>query len=563
MARAISNDRRIPWIATWLFFSITWVGQDYFSPQAVNFLFFLAFMNILLHFFRTDRAALPRGLSGAGSRVRALAQWTLRIKDLRPGGAAVQATSTIQRALLIVTLLTIYAASVFSHQLTPFFLLLEVIVLVALRRVALRGFPLLMGVIVFTYISFGAVAFWSGHFDDVFGGFGQVGAVAEQNVGAKVGQPTNHVYVIYGRLALTAALWTVAAYGLFRRLRRGRTDIAAMVGFLAPFLVLAGQSYGGEAILRVFLFSLPFAAILAVLALLPTEAVKLNGLRAGLIVVIASLLVPAFMLTRFGNEQYEYVTKNEYVAAQKLREIVPVGSQLVGISTNTPWRISGEGLYSFSMARGIAPYDDPNKVYQAVALKGTRSSYLFISRSQLQQIASDDNRSPDWGVAFKQSLVDSGRFIVAYENPDATILRLTTTPMGARLMTTTTDTQVPASQSEARVSELANIVNLLMIPAAVALLVMVLTDTQGDIRLWLTVLIFIFGAGSGVVQFLRLPTAAMQFGILVAISGALDILIAQGLLTINNINDAAAVCLLAGFTCVRPLRLNTNDKAAR
>lgn len=130
-------------------------------------------------------------------------------------------------------------------------------------------------------------------------------------------------------------------------------------------------------------------------------------------------------------------------------------------------------------------------------------------------------------------------------------------------MTTTTDTQVPASQSEARVSELANIVNLLMIPAAVALLVMVLTDTQGDIRLWLTVLIFIFGAGSGVVQFLRLPTAAMQFGILVAISGALDILIAQGLLTINNINDAAAVCLLAGFTCVRPLRLNTNDKAAR
>ena len=41
LARTMTEDKRVPWIATWLFFSVSWVGQDYFSPQGVNFIFFL------------------------------------------------------------------------------------------------------------------------------------------------------------------------------------------------------------------------------------------------------------------------------------------------------------------------------------------------------------------------------------------------------------------------------------------------------------------------------------------------------------------------------------------
>ena len=378
LAQTVSSDRRVPWMACWLFFSVSWVGQDYFSPQAVNFLFYLAFMNIVLHFFRSDRAAFPKILHGMASCMNRLARRVFRSESMHPGGAPMLVATSSQRALLVVGLIVIYAASVVSHQLTPFFLLFDLVLLVALRRVALRGFPTLMIVVVFGYISFGAVGFWSGHLKEVFGSIGQVSAVAEQNVGAKVGQQTNHVYVIYGRLALTASLWMIAGLGLINRLRRGRTDIFVIVGFLSPFLVLASQSYGGEAILRVFLFSLPFAAVLAVLAVLPSDAAKLNGMRTGVIVVVASLLVPAFMLARFGNEQYEYVAKNEYVAAQKLREIAPVGSQLIGVSPNINWRISGEGLYTFSLANDITPYDDPNQIYQAVASKGTRATYMFL-----------------------------------------------------------------------------------------------------------------------------------------------------------------------------------------
>jgi hypothetical protein len=425
LARTITSDQRVVWLSTWLYFSISWVGQDYYSPQAVNFILFLSFMTILLTFFRSDRAAFPRGLRGLSSRISSLVQWVLRVPSLRPGGNGIFPTTTSQRAVLVVALFVLFAASVVSHQLTPFFMLFEVTALVIMRRTALRGFPLLMFVVVFGYISYGAIGFWSGHLSDMFGGLGQVSSVASQNVGAKVQQGhSNHVIVIYGRLALTAALWIVAITGLLRRLRRGLTDIFVMVGFLAPFLVLGGQSYGGEAILRVFLFSLPFAAVLAVLALLPTDAVKFNRTRAVVVVLVAALLAPVFMLARFGNEQFEYVSKDEYAGAQKLYQIAPVGSELVGIDQNIAWGIAGSGQYDFSIASNLEPFNDPNRIYQSVASHGTVSTYLYISRTQLENIAVTDGRPADWGVAFEQQLEASGRFLLVYQNPDVAIFRV-------------------------------------------------------------------------------------------------------------------------------------------
>ena len=110
-----------------------------------------------------------------------------------------------------------------------------------------------------------------------------------------------------------------------------------------------------------------------------------------------------------------------------------------------------------------------------------------------------------------------------------------------------------------RVSELANIVNLILIPLIILLAVLVLTDTTGAFRLWISLIVFTFGAGSGVVQFLRLPTQRWQLGLIVAFSAALDILVAQGLLGIHNLNNAAGVFVILGLTCIRPLQVRPNN----
>jgi hypothetical protein len=101
--------------------------------------------------------------------------------------------------------------------------------------------------------------------------------------------------------------------------------------------------------------------------------------------------------------------------------------------------------------------------------------------------------------------------------------------------------------------KLAHQVNLVMIPVAVATAALVLTDTESPVRVWLTVLLFLFGAGSGLTQFLRLGERSLQFGMIVALSLAFDILVGQGLLSVHNLSADAAVCLLAGVTCIRPL----------
>jgi hypothetical protein len=121
----------------------------------------------------------------------------------------------------------------------------------------------------------------------------------------------------------------------------------------------------------------------------------------------------------------------------------------------------------------------------------------------------------------------------------------------------------PAQRRTPRVSKAANIINLVMIVASLALLGLVLGDVHGDLRLWLTVAVFVLGPGSGVVQFFRLPTAALQIGILMALSVSFDIILSEGLLSIHNISGNAAICLIAGVTCIRPLHLTAGSKVTR
>ncbi len=42
-----TTDKRIIWFATWFFYLTNWIGQDYFSPQGLNFFFYLVVIAIL------------------------------------------------------------------------------------------------------------------------------------------------------------------------------------------------------------------------------------------------------------------------------------------------------------------------------------------------------------------------------------------------------------------------------------------------------------------------------------------------------------------------------------
>lgn len=46
--RSVTRDRRLVWGGAWIFYSCSWVGQDYFAPQAFAFLLFVTVIALVM-----------------------------------------------------------------------------------------------------------------------------------------------------------------------------------------------------------------------------------------------------------------------------------------------------------------------------------------------------------------------------------------------------------------------------------------------------------------------------------------------------------------------------------
>ncbi len=427
LARAVSTDRRVAWIVTYLWFALSWVGQDYYSPQATNFVIFLAFVNVLFRYFRAqgEPPVFVRPFKRAG---RFVARKILRATEIRPNDAPLLRSTSTQRVLFAGTLVVLYTAMIVSHQITPIFLLLDVVALVVLRSIALRGLPLLMGVAVFTWISYGAIAYWSGHLDGLFGGFGQVGNTVGDNVGKRVNVvKSTHVWVIYARLAVSGILWSTALLGVLRRVRARTFDLPVIICFLCPFLILAGQSYGGEVILRVFVFSLPFAAILAVFALIPRDA-PIGWIKTSIACLVAIAITPVFMVTRFGNEQFEYISKDEVTAVNKLFEMIEPNAVIVNLDPNTPVLVKDRDKHVYLPQSDKNAVETVDQAFAELSRNPSRQSVLFMSNSQAQDVVLLKGKPRNWDEELAKQLDASGKFKLLYKNRDAYIYALAKTP---------------------------------------------------------------------------------------------------------------------------------------
>ena len=118
------------------------------------------------------------------------------------------------------------------------------------------------------WLSLGASNYWLGHLSQIFGGIFQFGSTATANVSSRVVGSASHRLIVDVRILLTLGLFFLAGIGALRRAASSRTlELLTVV----PFFVLAGQSYGGEGLLRVAFLVGPFASLLAAAAILPSR----------------------------------------------------------------------------------------------------------------------------------------------------------------------------------------------------------------------------------------------------------------------------------------------------
>ena len=131
---ALTADRRRVWLGVWIFASVSWVGQDYFSPQGFCYFLFLVVLGIVLWWFRLPAAPDETTVRRV---VRSQRLASLFVSVMRRGDAGSRRYPDAGRGeraamlLLVVLLSTVVAA---SHQLTPMMLILALGVLVDDRQ---------------------------------------------------------------------------------------------------------------------------------------------------------------------------------------------------------------------------------------------------------------------------------------------------------------------------------------------------------------------------------------------------------------------------------------------
>jgi hypothetical protein len=379
LATRLTSHRRQAWAAVWLFYLTSWVGQDYLAPQAYAFILLITLIACLLSTF-TGWAWRTEGNRFTAALARTVAK--LDKAGPEPGLAG---PSRQEGAVLVVLCAVLLLAMTVSHQLTPFAAIPILAAFLLTGRLRLRFLPVLAVVLPVGWLVFAASTYLQGHHEQLFGSFGDIGANAFGSLSSRVSGSDPHQFVVYTRLAEVAVLWMLAALGAVVGRRRGAPWLTAAVGALALFVLIPLQPYGGELLLRIYLFSLPFTVCLAVLPLVSDRPHRLGLGRGLILLLVGAVLSTTTIVTRYGNDIMESFTNNEIALVNRLYETAPPGSKLIEAVRNTPWKFQHYASYDY---RALVPAEprpgaSPLTCDAANQIAARSGAYLIVTVSQL------------------------------------------------------------------------------------------------------------------------------------------------------------------------------------
>lgn len=434
--RTVTRDRRLVWGGVWIFYSCSWVGQDYFAPQAFSFLLYVVLLALVFRELPKPPGA-PGGADAYGSG----------------GSSSVSGRGRTRgwTAVRLLPVLLVEAVIVCSHQLTPL-MLVTVLAALSLPRANRRsaGPPLLCAVVL--------VLLWGAttarpYLSANLGSFGQALLSPDGNLvagfaGLGTAAP-GQVLVDWADRTLTAAVLLLALVCVLRRrwVRRTGLPLAA----LAPLPLLAANSYGGEMIFRVYLFSLPASAFLvAALVLHPgarsrPQAVGASRLRPGRVLpaALTALLLPALLCGLFfgyyGKELMNWFTPAEVDAARFVTGSAPPGALIVALTDNVP------GIYADYEQHTLIRLDqEPTAVTSLLvrdplagleaAVAGTTPgtpSYLVLTRAQAAECYLTGILPADTMARLQSAVERTPGFTAVRREPGAVVYRFLPTASGA------------------------------------------------------------------------------------------------------------------------------------
>ena len=395
---------------------------------------------------QTEVFAMPTAAAADASGPQAAQQD--RAAD-RAAKARARATSGRSWAILITLFLLFFVLS-FTHELSPYILIVQIAVLAGARLLRPRWLPVAFAAIAFGYLlprlsyvnsQYGLLSSIGSFFSNV--------APPSATTDTLVTIPSAQVFDQRAADVLSLLMWLLAVIGAWRRRRSGRTVLALVAMTFSPALVLAAQAYGNEGVLRVYLFSLPWAAALAAAALEPRSATlsrisaQLRGNRPGAsadrgqrrravlswvrpaigLGLVLALFFPSF----FGDDASNVMTESETEIIYKFLQTAQVGP-IYSAGDNAPqqdtWRypdfqmptIFGTGDGDPLVTKATPNLADIIAKDSLTYTNNKQPAYVMISPSMLQYsiafgetaassytiLINSLNKSPKWKLLVNQ-----------------------------------------------------------------------------------------------------------------------------------------------------------------
>ena len=420
--RSLTSDRRLIWLGIWIFAIGNWVGQDYFSPQALGHTLFLYIIGICLQWFGAETRASGQTSRQAAESNRPAAIWRTFLPRAWENHRLHETATPLQRNALLLFAILLAFIVVSSHQLSPFMTISALTLLVVFRQCRAWMLAVYVTALTATWYLYAAQPFVSSHLKAILDSLGDV-TVNLTARSAAVPLPVDQQLVAHVAQGLTALVILLAFLGAINRFHRGHRDVACILLVLAPAPWLVVTHYGTEILFRAFLFALPFAAFLATGLFSPRSDAPIPRRNAALTALVSMVLLAALCVSYYGHEKMNYVSPAELAALQRFNEIAPPGSLLVQGSWDAPVPYQNYELYHYLSLQEMSDSvrrdmdRDPVGVLegQIHAVPRFSNGYLLITRSQkaelrdigimphhlMMRVQTGVERSPDFTTVFR------------------------------------------------------------------------------------------------------------------------------------------------------------------
>jgi hypothetical protein len=314
------------WFAIMLYAASNWIAQDYYSPQGMSTLLALGIMALVTRWmFVVTSERRQRDTTGAsrGRRPEVRPRDTVA-RELRRSGP------------FIIALAALFFVLTASHELSPYIVTIQIAALAITGLARPRWIALVVAAIAigyllpnFTYVNdhYGLTTSLGSFFNNVQPPSTSSGSVAPIGGDKFIADCTR---------LLSVGIWLLAIVGAWRQRKSRRIVLALLLLTFTPILVLLGGAYGNEGLLRVYLFSLPWAVTLCASALAPLRnRAKEVGYNALLAVIPLIVAVTLFFPSFFGNDQSSVMTASEVNTTYTFFQKAKPGSLLTVIG-NAP-----------------------------------------------------------------------------------------------------------------------------------------------------------------------------------------------------------------------------------